>query len=262
MYKGALAKATRAVSYFNEMKVSRVVHLGDIIDGNETEEKTRSDLSAVLETLAPLKAPIDHVIGNHCICIGRDTVLPTLGFDLPRQLCTNRTIDVSPSWRLIILDSLALSVAFAASDKLALDANQYLETHGNDKNATDYNGGLGEEQTAWLREELGRAAEGGVNVVVCAHHPIALGSTGPSLVIWNHEQVMQVLSEYNHTVRACFSGHHHAGGYACESGIHFVVFESILDSQMEAGSYGTVTLHSDRIVIDGQGEMTSRILKF
>lgn len=258
----SLSKTAIAIEHFNEKQVERVIHLGDIIDGNETIEKTTQDLEAVFERLTKLKVPIEHVIGNHCLELGRKRALTQLGFQVNKQLTTNRIIDVSTQWRFIILDSLAMSTAYPANEQLKKEAELYVKKYENEENATHYNGGLGEEQTNWLIEELENAKQEEKNVIICLHHPVALDSSKPSLVLWNNEEVMKIIEMYKRTVRACFSGHHHAGGYAFEFGVHFVVFESILDSLDESGSFGIITLYDNRIVIEGQGEMTSRVLKF
>jgi len=260
-YTHVLPKTSRAVRHFNNVpNLSHVLHLGDIVDGRETKEESESDLTAVLNTLEPLKAPLHHVVGNHCFeAGGRERLLEMLNI----KDRVYRAVELGSRWRLIILDSLNLSIENADTPELAAQAREYLEVHKEDDNATDYNGGLGTIQMEWLREQLDIAKEEeSTNVIIALHHPVSKETCASHLVVWNDLETRELISEFSGTVRAVFSGHHHYGGYGIEKGIHYVVFESILDSKNEDGSYGTVTLHDDRIVIEGHGDMTSRELNF
>lgn len=241
--------------------MSKVLHLGDIIDGNKTDEQTEADFTAVLETLEPLESPIIHVLGNHCLELGRERTCKALGFK-PEVTTANRVVDISPQWRFLVLDSMALSLKMGATEELMAQARHYLETHLDDDNAIYYNGGLGEEQTVWLRSQLEIATENSMNVVVCLHHPVSAKTAPDGLLIWYNEQLQDIFVEFKQCVRAVFSGHSHQGGYAEEDGIHYVVFESILDSADVYGSYGVASFYPDRIEIEGHGDMTSRVLKF
>lgn len=260
-YTHVLPKTSHAVWHFNNVaNISHVLHLGDIVDGRETKEESCADLATVLNTLEPLKVPLLHVVGNHCFeAGGRDSLLNLLNISKNQVY---RTLSLSQTWTLIILDSLALSIENGSTESLSMQAREYLEVHKGDDNATYYNGGLGNTQMEWLRSQLNIAKEAKKNVLVCLHHPISRKSCKPNLYLWNDLEVRDLLSEFTGTVRAVFSGHYHDGGYAVENGIHYVVFESILDSKNEVGSYGVVTLHADRIYICGHGDMTSRELKF
>lgn len=257
-----LPKTRRAVTFFNSNPdISHVLHLGDIVDGRETPEESETDLARVLSALKPLKVPVHHVMGNHCFeAGGRERLLKLL--DLSNDQAY-RTVTLSATWKLIILDSLALSVENASTSEYCQLAREYLEIHKDEDNATDWNGGLGQVQTEWLREQLNVAKEAESNVIICLHHPISRESCPSNLYLWNDEEVKSLLHEFTGTVRAVFSGHHHKGGYAVEKGIHYVVFESIIDSKNEEiGSYGVVTLHDGKIDIEGHGDMTTRELKF
>ncbi len=175
---------------------------------------------------------------------------------------------------MLLLDTMACSVHGAATESLLAAARNHLQRYPDAPNSTDYNGGLGAPQIAWLRAQLERARADGVNVIVAGHHPVAAQVAPPGLLVWHADALMKILAEFKRTVRAVFSGHFHYGGYArvddgidkeCTTsydGIHHIVFESILDSRVKEGSYGIVSLFDDRIEIEGHGEMTSRVLKF
>jgi manganese-dependent ADP-ribose/CDP-alcohol diphosphatase len=59
-----------------------------------------------------------------------------------------------------------------------------------------------------------------------------------------------------------FSGHYHPGGYAERSGIHFIVFEGILEAPPDSNAYAVVEVWRNKAVIRGYGVGTSRELPF
>eukprot|EP00959_Pyramimonas_sp_CCMP1952_P461727 9482081-Pyramimonas_sp.AAC.2 len=73
-YRDSSPKLALAVEDFNSMRdeLTCVVHLGDIIDGNVTEEKTLADLEVMSTLFKKLQVPkVFHVIGNHCLAASR-----------------------------------------------------------------------------------------------------------------------------------------------------------------------------------------------
>lgn len=237
------------------------MHLGDIIDGNDTPAGSMKDFDQVVSAFSRLRAPVSHALGNHCLEISREDLQRKL--NLPKDVpAAYQALDLTPTWRMLLVDTMACSTHGPATPQLRELAQKHLEECPDAPNSTDYNGGLGEEQIAWLRAELERARQDDINVIVAGHHPFAEAVAPPALLVWHADKLMEIISEFKTTVRAVFSGHFHFGGAAEVEGVHHVVFESILDSTSEQGSYGTVSLHSDRIEISGNGDMTSRILKF
>lgn len=70
---------TRAfVSHMNDLygngDVDIAVHLGDMIDGNVTEEKTLADLELIERELRKVQCPFAVVLGNHCLDAGSPPV--------------------------------------------------------------------------------------------------------------------------------------------------------------------------------------------
>jgi len=62
-------------------------------------------------------------------------------------------------------------------------------------------------------------------------------------------------------VKCVFSGHYHPGGYAEQQGVHFVVYEGVLEAPAGSNAYGVVEVWQDRIVIDGKGIASLRQLQ-
>ncbi len=73
-YREALDRLKECVQELNKQKLAFTIQLGDVIDGNETSEKTRSDLEIVLEEYGKLSMPKYHVVGNHCLNAGKKII--------------------------------------------------------------------------------------------------------------------------------------------------------------------------------------------
>lgn len=127
-------------------------------------------------------------------------------------------------------------------------------------NAEPWNGGLTEQQLAWLEQELSTAANQQQQVIVACHHPLAPGSAPAQYMAWDNDVILEMLERHQGLVRLVVSGHYHPGGYASRSGVHHVVFEGILEAPADSNAYGVVEVWSDRISIKGFGVARSREL--
>lgn len=250
------------MKHLNASGVSAVLHLGDIVDGNIGTggnlmlHKTHEELDRVLTRLSFLKAPVLHVLGNHCLLANRDHLFRKLKLEAKGYYFR----ELSPKWRLIVIDTVDVSVSRGEDHARQREAWEYLESHKGEPNARTWNGGLGQEQLDWLEDVLLLTAGQGKLAIICGHIPILVEASEPKGVVFDNVVVGGLLSAHNSVVKAYFCGHHHPGGYAYKNGIHHVTFEAVLDADHEEGSCGVVELHGSRIVIKGNGTMTSRIL--
>lgn len=256
-YSEVLSKTERAVKHLNESNVSTVVHLGDVIDGNENIKKTHADLDAVMTRLSKLAAPVYHVLGNHCLAADREHLLDKLELSAG----THYFRDLSPKWRLIVLDTVDVSLDRQEDHPHYQQAKAYLETHHGEPNAKEWNGGLGPDQINWLQDLLRDTAEQQKYAIVCGHMPILAEASFPQHTVWDSTLLVNLIRTYRCAVKAYFCGHYHEGGYAMKDGIHHVTFEAILDADNDDGSCGVVELHDSKIIINGMGIMTSRVLQ-
>lgn len=256
-YEKVPEKTKHVVEFFNDANLDLVVHLGDIIDGNLTDDETCEDMANILQILRHLKPPVKFILGNHCMEGGRDLAIKSLS--LPQAAYYE--YDLNQQWRMLFLDTMQCSMQ-APSEELIAEATLYLEQHADDENAKHFNGGLGRAQFEWLAERLQSSRTEHKDVVVCGHHPLSEQSSPNMLLLWDNEELLQLFKEYSDVVRAYFCGHHHAGGYALIDNVHHIVFQSVLDSKHEHGSYSVATLHADRIDINGYGDECSRSLAF
>lgn len=254
-YSQALVKTASAVSALNAANVSATIHLGDIIDGNDSIESTRADLASVLLTLSPLQTPLLHVLGNHCLSAGRSHLLHRLKLDN-----TYYVHDLSHKWRLIVLDTVDISVDHD-DEQVRSIAQEYLDKHAGSPNALSCNGGLSSKQSAWLERTLQETRQNGMWAIVCAHIPLHLSTesvSSPHLVVWDADVVTGLVDRFSDVVKAYFCGHYHQGDYAFRNDIHYVTFKAMLDSQHEDGAWAIAELYDDGIQIQGHGEERSR----
>ncbi|GAQ84663.1 manganese-dependent ADP-ribose/CDP-alcohol diphosphatase [Klebsormidium nitens] len=260
-YREAPGKFEEAVHYFNSRKdeLLFLLTLGDIIDGNVTPEKTEEDFKVVLGVLDKLQIPAHHLLGNHCLSLPRERLLKDL--KMPARYSQHK---LPHKWRLVILDTMDVSVRWPEGSPNRQAAAEFMEKHPlgpENPHASIWNGGVGAEQLAWLTEALQSAERLGEKVIVCAHHPLVAGSAAPTHLVWNHEEVAEVL-ERSPAVAAYFCGHYHIGGYAQPKRVHYCTFEAILEAPTDEVAHAVVRVFPDKLVIEGQGTVTSRTLQF
>lgn len=131
-----------------------------------------------------------------------------------------------------------------------------------------YNGGVGREQLRWLDDVLIQSDEQGERVVVFGHIPIHPSATGESELLWNYEEMLDLLSKHRSVVIYLAGHDHDNGAYCCdESGIHHCTFNSVVQAvpKNEGGNetaYAAVDVYRDGMEIRGFGDITSHNLKF
>ena len=256
-YSTSLARLREAVDTLNaEPDLAFVVQLGDLIDGRDGAEGSRTDLDAVLELFADLRAPLVHAIGNHCLEVPRDELLARLGL---ADAHTSREVG---GWRFLAADSMAVSVAgLPAGDPRRAAAAAWLEAHPAEDwpEARPWNGALGGEQLAWIAGELAAARRAGQRVVLFAHHPLLAEAASAAALAWDHGDVLALLAE-SPEVALWFNGHAHSGGYAERDGVHHVTVQGMVEAPEGENAWAVVTLHPDRCEIRGAGTVPDRLL--
>lgn len=122
-----------------------------------------------------------------------------------------------------------------------------------------FNGGVDTPQLEWLENSMNSARENGEKVIICSHQPIHPQSSFTTCLIWNYDDVLQIVRKYSDVVLASFSGHAHKGGYVRdeESGVHFRTFEAMLESPRPVRTYAFVDVWKDRLVVRGMGDCYS-----
>merc|ERR1712150_108155 len=97
-----------------------------------------------------------------------------------------------------------------------------------------------------------------------SHQPIIPDSFVEVCLVWNYQDVLDILRDYGDIVIASFAGHAHKGGYKRDeqSGIHFRVIEAVLESPDPHKTYAIVDVFDDRLVVNGFGNCESAVYDF
>ena len=239
----------------------------------------------------------NHELYNFTAAELRDGVTPE-GCDLPFK-CANdegsfffsRT--PAPGWRVIVLNSYDVSIYSKGREQgLDVDALELLRKHNVnvDKWVTDnpeviqtermsgtfpyfegleglgnrwvpFNGGVGEEQLAWLRGQLSEAVANDERVIVFSHllvHPETTANRSGRTLIWNYQDVLDAVEDerWGKNVAAVVSGHQHEGGlFTNDNGTHFVVMESpMLAEPGQPGPFCVVEASKSGLKMIGYGK--------
>lgn len=297
-YRHSLQAARYAANHFEQGGAEIVLNLGDSIDGKcQAIEANGGDplpedadpglvaIDDVLDALSPYKlGPILHSYGNHELYnLDRITIGEKLSIPFEKEICG----DLVGYWtyshrgvRFIMVDSYDVATMGRckstskkykqASSILAQENPNYPHNENSaeglvneEKRFVAFNGGLGDTQLDWLKTTLTSARECEEKVIVVSHQPIHPGSSNPICLVWNYQEVLDLLREFNDIVVASFCGHAHSGGYTRdESGIHFRSFEAVLESPHPHKTYGVVEVHDDRLVVHGHGNCASGVYSF
>jgi 3',5'-cyclic AMP phosphodiesterase CpdA len=248
-YRASLEKLRECVADLNTRPLAFTIQLGDIVDSGS------ANLDRVLAVFNELKMPQHHVLGNHDLSIGRDTVLPKLGLSSPYY-----SFSIS-KWRFVALDCSDVSIEGgwpedSARYQQGRDWLDRLKREGRPY-AEPWNGGIGEQQLQWLKQQLADAAAADQRVIVFGHMPVLAAASADWALLYNHEEIRRII-ESSGIVVAYLCGHEHAGGYARQNGVYYVTIQGLVEAPQNA--YAVVTLLEDRIEIRGTGSVPSRTL--
>lgn len=277
-YRSSLQALQRAVDSWNKREgLLFVIHLGDIVDGFCPKEDSYNALMKVLDVFNAFKGGVVyHVIGNHCL------------YNLPRKelncvLKIPSSNDFSYYYftpatglRVVVLDAYDISViGWPVGHPHRVEATSLLEEKNpnTDKNSPEglvglearfvmYNGGIGGDQLVWLNDTLEDAAAHGEKVIICCHIALHPDATCPSALLWNYNDVLEVIHKFR-CVKACLAGHTHAGGYTLDShGVHHRVLEAVLECPPGKDAFGHIDVFQHRLSLVGTGHMESTEMHF
>ena len=223
-YRTALKKLTECVADLNRRDPIFTIQLGDITDGfRKNPAKSREDLRAALGVFNSLTMPKYHVIGNHCLVSGAETLKQEMGIE---KFYYDFTTPAAKGWRFIVLD-------------------------GNDAGY----GVIGPEQTKWFAAKLARAAKAGEKVI-CFCHFALLKAAAAHHRMAKPQAVLDAMDRSGCVV-AWFAGHDHAGGYAVRKGVHHVTLKGIVEYPVK-NAYALIELHDAMIRKIGFGAEPDR----
>jgi len=229
---------------FRNSNTDFMLQLGDLIRGNSSASAGK-ELQDALAVLRNFQGTIRHVIGNHCLALPRPELMNSLGLRTPYYAFSEKV------FRFVVLDGMDISVhrqPETPEDSLTLA--RFRSQMKINPELHDYCGAVGILQRAWLKKELEKAEKTGEKVIIVCHFPLHPATTDIKHgLLWNHREIVELLAA-SPAVKVCLGGHYHNGGYARQSGIHFVVLPAFVNRQEHpAVSCATATLECRRLLI-------------
>jgi 3',5'-cyclic AMP phosphodiesterase CpdA len=250
-YRNSLAKLQQAIGILNDEDLSFVATLGDLID------RDWESYDAVLSLYEGLRHESFLLPGNHDFFLSPerlDDVHARLGMPAPWHDFSRGGV------RFVVIDGNEVSLFSTPGGHprhtLAQQRLEALQAAGA-INAREWNGGIGEEQFAWLQDTLARADAAGEKVVVMGHYPLYPANEHN---LWDHERLTQLFARSGN-VLAYLNGHNHAGNLGRDGTTWYINFKGMVDTETE-NTFAVVEIFPDRMEIIGHGREESRTLSF
>lgn len=243
-YRASLLRLSEAVAELNRHDLAFTVHLGDLVD------RDPSHASAPLGVLQGSRAPVSHLLGNHDFLSPSGTPVPV------EQLCEAYGMPAPwyafehAGWRFVMLNGNQVSLeACGEGDPLRAEAERRLAelTEQGAANAHYYNGGLADDQHAWLMGQLDVAAEAGHRAVVMIHHPL---DDRLEASLWGGDALAAEIAAHP-AAAAVLTGHHHAGNLRTVDGLPVLTMQGMVETPRTA--YAIVAVCGDRLEVTGYG---------
>jgi 3',5'-cyclic AMP phosphodiesterase CpdA len=239
-YRGALTRLERVLEQLLAEAPTLGVQLGDLIDGvRDDREASAVELARALGVLERGGLPWLHVVGNHCLRVGRRALLERYGLQRGYR---SRVLD---GWRLIVLDTGERATHGRGEDEPeAAWARTWLEEHEQEPRARPWNGAVSAAQLTWLEE-----------ATHLGHHPLVPGAAREEFLCWNGEEVAARLAAGG--AAAYLAGHDHVGGFLEHEGVPHLTLPAVL-----AGEHGAwLDLEPGRIRLTGVGDVEDRVFE-
>ena len=275
-YRHSLLVLQRAVKKWNEEKLKFVINFGDSVDGFCPKDQSLSAVTNIVGEYSRFNGPVYHMIGNHCLYnLPREKLLPLLNIH-GRDSLGYYEFSPVPEYRFVVLDGYDISaIGWPKDHPNTIKALNFLmeRNPNSDKNSPDgllgldrrflmFNGAVGREQLEWLDRVLQDATKKDQKVVVCCHIPLDARASSNEALLWNYNEVMDVIHRYE-CVKACFAGHDHKGGYSVDGyGVHHRILEAALECPPGTNAFGRVDLYPDRLLVSGTERLKSQEMVF
>lgn len=204
-----------------------------------------------------------YVIGNHCLEVGRATLMNRLKIPEPGYF----TRQLPHDWRLVVLDTTEISGQsdYPSDSWQYKEALEYERAHPlseKEPQMSPWNGGLSKKQMGWLKNELRTAEAAGEKVIVACHHQFGFGAARETHLAWNWKEIQSMCVE-SPSFCLVLAGHDHIGGYAEISPLgkkYAVTVQGLVEAPTDSNAYAMLKVFDDRIEIEGKGTVTSRKL--
>ena len=243
-YRSCPGKLANALGTLDSQNLSFIVHLGDFIDDGW------ENFGPLLDITARSRHPFHFVLGNHDLSVAearKGDVPARLG--MPARYYARSHGD----WMFLFLDGNDVSTyGWPAGSEAQQAADDIRQARFPDSET--WNGAIGDDQLAWMDDQLTRADSRGTRVVLFSHFPVYPPNRHN---LWNDTDVLALIDNHP-SVAAWISGHNHDGNYGERNGVHHVNLKGMLDTEDTA--FSVITFQPTRIEIDGYGRETDRIL--
>lgn len=250
-----------------------LLQLGDLIDGNvnaTTHERTTT-LQMLLDLIdeSPCVRQCLHIWGNHEVYAFDRQFLAKSTLHTARLLNQTKSdadttnyyyIDVTPRLRLVCLDVYEISpYGYDANHEIVIKAESVIDkakllTDEYSKRFKAYNGAASEQQLVWLEDQLKLCKKTNKKVLLCGHTPLLIDVSHSTGIVWNANEILELIWSYENVVIAYLAGHYHAGGYFVdEHQIHHLTLNAILETPPESNNaYATAYVYEDKFVLKNQ----------
>lgn len=266
-YRNSLAQLKLAAEYWNEEDVDFVLHCGDVIDATNHKNATVDEaITNVLDALRRIKAPVHHILGNHCVvCLDRNQLRTLLKMQTPCAEVGYYSVSPCQSWKFLMLDSSDVALFGRPDDHPYTQlARKTLDTenpntdkssndgiHGPSRRFVGFGGGISCTQKDWIRSELMDARERNQNVVVSCHIPLIEGLYTYTCLVWNYEEIKELLQEFPN-VKLALYGHTHQMSYLRDAtGIHHLIVPGLVEAEPDKMGFGSLNIYDDRMEVVG-----------
>eukprot|EP00878_Enallax_costatus_P016650 GHUV01017470.1.p1 GENE.GHUV01017470.1~~GHUV01017470.1.p1 ORF type:complete len:294 (+),score=61.59 GHUV01017470.1:420-1301(+) len=216
------------------------------------------------------------MLGNHCLYnLSRQRLCERLNIPTAPDGGSYYSFSPHPAWRFIVLDAYDISLLGWPEDHPRhLEAEAILNKYNpnKDKNSPEglvgvarrfvkFGGGVSIVQLEWLKQQITEALSADQNIIICSHLPLYPGTCPPACLLWNYQEVLDILQSSDAIV-ATIAGHTHQNGYLVDDhNIHHLVMPAVLETPPGRDAYGWVEVHQDRVVLIGVDTCMSCELK-
>ena len=245
-YEESMQKTEIAIKEFKKHNLDFVIELGDLKDmsAQNKREETISFLTEIEACLQSYGAPFYHVLGNHDMDnISKQDFLSHI---------TNPGEANGKSYYSFVKKGIKFIV---------LDANYNADQSDYDAGNFDWEVALIPDiEMEWLAEELKRGDE---PVIIFCHQLLdSENQLYKGLFVQNAGEVNKLLVA-SKRVLAVFQGHHHAGSYSVQNGIHYFTLKGMIEGPLsENNSYALVeVLPNGDILVDGFANCPDQVLR-
>ena len=246
-YRNSIVKLPDAITELNKHALDFTVTLGDVID------RDFKNFDTMLAIYKKAKAPQTFVLGNHDFEVADEdkvNVVSKLGMENGYY---TKTIG---DWNFIYLDGNDVSTYRYPKDSEQTKSAKEKLSSLKKPSAQSWNGSIGDEQLAWLKEQLGAAKKSNKRVIIFNHFPVFPVNNGHNL--WNDDVIVELIAA-NKNVVAYMNGHNHQGNYGVHQGCHFINLKGMVEGESTT-AFAIVKCFQDRIEIDGFGTEPDRDL--